>query len=218
VPASTLTAPRTEKTSPLDAITIVLASASPRRRTLLERAGVALEVVPALHVDEAWAPPEHPVTYTRRLALAKAREVASGHPGRWVLGADTTVWSDPVRGPLAKPDDAEHARAMIEHLVCAGRHLVTTAYALVRSPADGANSARVHRRHVTTEVWMRTVSPGELDAYVNAGDWRDKAGGYGIQSDAEGFVREIVGSYTNVVGLPLAEVIEDLTAVTKKKP
>jgi len=181
---------------------LVLASASPRRAELLARAGIRFDVRPS-DCDETPEPGEHPIALARRLALAKATAVAT--TDRIVLGADTIVWlSDPMRA-LGKPSDVDDARAMLRSL--GGRmHHVTTAFALT-----GAVPSEVH--DLTTDVWMRALPDAELDAYLAGDEWRDKAGAYGIQGLAAAFVTRIDGSYTAVVGLPLAEVIVRLRAL-----
>ncbi len=183
---------------------IVLASASPRRADLLRAAGISLVVAP-VDCDERWSPGEPPRAYVERVARAKA-ELAL-QPGRVVLAADSTVWLEGQDEPLGKPADRAAARAMIGRLA-GGRHHVSTAFALVDARAS---AARWHVEVVTTTVWFRPLEAAEIEVYLDADDWRDKAGGYGIQSRAAGLVRRIEGSYTNVVGLPLAEVLEALT-------
>lgn len=175
---------------------IVLASASPRRSELLARAGIRFEVRPS-DCDETPEPGEHPVALARRLAIAKATAVAS--PDRIVLGADTIVWASDTTRALGKPTDVDDARAMLRTLAGCMHH-VTTAFALT-----GTIPTEVH--DITTDVWMRALADDELDAYLAADEWRDKAGAYGIQGLAAAFVTRIDGSYTAVVGLPLAEVI-----------
>lgn len=182
---------------------LVLASASPRRAELLRAAGIAFVAAP-VDADERWLPGEAPPAYAARVARAKA-ELAL-RPGAIVLAADTTVWLEGQAEPLGKPADRAAARAMLGRLAGA-QHCVTTAFALV--DARGS-AARWIERAATTAVWMRPLTPGELEAHLDLEDWRDKAGGYGIQSRAAGLVRRIEGSYTGVVGLPLAEVIEAL--------
>lgn len=179
---------------------LVLASASPRRAELLGRAGVRFEVRPT-DCDETPLPGEHPIALTRRLALAKV--TAASANDRIVLGADTTVWF--ADAMLGKPTSAADARAML-HSLAGRKHHVTTAFAL-----GGAVPSEVHE--VTTDVWMRTLADDELDAYLAADEWRDKAGAYGIQGLAAAFVTRIDGSYTAVVGLPLAEVVVRLRAL-----
>lgn len=187
---------------------LVLASASPRRRELLERIGVPLEVE-AAEVDERQRPGEDAVSYARRLAAAKAAAVAGRRPGRWVLGADTVV---EVGGAiLGKAGGVEEAREMIRSL--AGRvHRVTTAFAL-RAPAGGGAE-----RAVSTEVTMRALSDAEIDDYLGAGEWEGKAGAYAVQGIAAALVSELRGSVTNVIGLPLAEVIEELGRAGGPRP
>ena len=178
---------------------LVLASASPRRRELLERVGVALEVRPA-DVDEAPRAGEPPAGYVARIARAKAE--AARAPGRWVLAADTTVTIDGAI--LGKPDDAGEAAAMLRRL--AGRvHQVITAFAIAGPvERDGL---------VATDVAMIAMDEPAIADYVATGEWRGKAGAYAIQGIAAALVREVRGSVSNVIGLPLAEVLEALRAV-----
>jgi septum formation protein len=180
---------------------IVLASASPRRRELLERVGLAIEVVPA-DIDESAQAGEGPVDYARRVAGTKADAVAASYPQRWVLAADTVVELD--GRILGKPDREAEARGMLEEL--AGRtHRVTTAFRL-------RHGDEVRDRVVTSLVTMRRAAAAELDDYIAAGEWRGKAGGYAVQGMAAALVTEVNGSITNVIGLPLAEVLEELHA------
>lgn len=174
---------------------LVLASASPRRRELLERIGVAIEVRPA-DIDESEHPGEAPLAYVRRVAAAKAAALAGGPS--WVLAADTIVEIDGV--VLGKAADDAEATAMLRRL--RGRtHRVTTAVALA---GPGGHFERL----VTTEVAMVDASDRVVADYVAAGEWRGKAGAYAVQGIAAALVREIRGSITNVIGLPLAEVVE----------
>jgi septum formation protein len=187
---------------------LLLASASPRRAALLASAGVHATVLP-VGVDESWLPQEAPVAYARRVALAKAEAGAHRKEGAVVLAADTVVWTTPHEPPLGKPHDRDAARRMIERLTGQDApHFVTTAWAVL-DRRRGAG-VRPHVAQETTRVWMRALAAAELDAYLDEDDWRDKAGGYGIQSRAAGLVTRLEGSYTNVVGLPLAQVIEYL--------
>lgn len=186
---------------------LVLASGSPRRKELLAQLGFALEIRPA-DLDETRQPNEEPIAYARRLAAEKVRAVATrvadNHP---LLGADTIVvledGGDPV---LGKPKDAEDARVMLTRLQ--GRsHQVVTAYHLLYRGAERG-------RAVETEVTFRPLSPAEIEGYIGSREWEGKAGGYAIQGIAGAFVRRLHGSYTNVVGLPLCEVVEDLDALS----
>lgn len=194
--------------------TLVLASASPRRRELLARVGIPLEVWPA-EIDESALPGEDALAYVCRVATAKVEAVALALPARWILAADTVVVVDGAI--LGKAADEEEARSMLSRLV--GRvHLVTTAFSLrgpgtgVGGPPGTSRGPGVHAidRTVNTEVWMRAASEQEIDDYVRAGEWRGKAGAYAIQGMAAALVTEIRGSVTNVVGLPLAEVLAEL--------
>lgn len=192
--------------------TLVLASASPRRRELLARVGIPLEVWPA-EIDESALPGEGALAYVCRVAAAKVEAVSLALPGRWILAADTVVEIDGAI--LGKAADEDEARAMLGRLV--GRaHQVTTAFSL-RGP--GRPGERVARdRTVTTEVRMRAAGAHEIDDYVRAGEWRGKAGAYAIQGMAAALVTEIRGSVTNVVGLPLAEVLDELARAGAATP
>ena len=179
---------------------LVLASASPRRRELLERVGVAITVRPT-DVDESVHPGEAPLVYVRRVAAAKAA-AALHRVGPWVLAADTIVVIDGV--VLGKAADEDEAAAMLRRL--AGRtHDVTTAVALHGPEA-------VHTLEVTTEVDVVALDEAAIADYVASGEWRGKAGAYAIQGIAGALVRAVRGSVTNVIGLPLAEVVELLRA------
>lgn len=173
----------------------VLASASPRRQELLAAAGYDFTVVTA-DVDETPNPAESAHDYVARLAEAKARAVLARQPGALVLGADTTVVVD--GDILAKPEDAADAARMVGRLQ--GRaHEVLTGVALVSAAWSRVAVA-------ATTVWFAPMSAGEIAAYVASGEPMDKAGAYGIQGRAARHVTRIDGSYSNVVGLPVALV------------
>jgi septum formation protein len=172
---------------------VLLASASPRRAQLLQAIGVPFEMAPA-DVDETPLDGEMPEPYVQRLALAKAKAVAARHPGRLVLGADTTVTVDGE--VLGKAEDEAGAHQMLTRL--AGRaHEVLTGVALVR----GADSTVAF---AATRVWFSPMTSEDIQGYVASGEWRDKAGAYAIQGRISRFVAGLDGSYTNVVGLPVA--------------
>lgn len=184
-------------------ITLVLASRSPRRVELLCSAGVRVEVRP-VDCDETPYAGEPAVAYARRIAAAKlAASLARATWPHPTLAADTVVWSETTAEPLGKPRDREHARQVLRQLVGAD-HFVTTAWAL------GRPGSEPRLRHETTRVWMRPLPDAELERYLDTDEWRDKAGGYGIQGHAAGIVVRVEGSYTNVVGLPLAQVLAAL--------
>ena len=178
---------------------LVLASASPRRRELLAAAGVECDVALA-NVDETRLAGEAPAAYVERLARQKADAVAARYPGRPVLGADTAVVvGDDV---LGKPADGGGAVRMLRQL--SGRaHEVVTGLALVWRD-------RVFSEVVRTTVWMADLSADDIAWYVASGEPMDKAGGYAIQGLASRFIPRIDGSYSNVVGLPVATFVQML--------
>jgi septum formation protein len=195
--------------------TLILASASPRRAELLRAAGIAFDIHVS-DVDETLAPDEAAPDFVRRLAKAKARPIAELFPGRAVLGADTVVV---VEGTvLGKPDDQEDARQMLQ-LLSDRTHQVLTGVCLIGPAVSGSSEAQrsVGGRYVGVEVARTTVefaslSPAEIDWYVASGEPMDKAGAYAIQGLASRFVSRIDGSYSNVVGLPVALVARMCTA------
>ena len=179
---------------------IVLASASPRRAELLRAAGIPFEIIVA-DVDESVRAGETPDAYARRVAQAKARAVAPRANGAPVLAADTVVV---VEGEiLGKPSDAADARRMLRRL-SARPHEVLTAVCLL--PPEGGRHEHVER----TTVEFAQLSESEITAYVASGEPMDKAGAYAIQGLASKFVTRIEGSYSNVVGLPVARVYDML--------
>ncbi|MGE3404649.1 MAG: nucleoside triphosphate pyrophosphatase [Vicinamibacterales bacterium] len=174
---------------------VLLASASPRRAELLAAAGIPFDVAPA-DVDETRRPGEAPVAYCERLARTKALAAAERAPDRVVVAADTIV----VAGAdvFGKPEDAADARRMLQAL--SGRaHDVLTAVAIA---AGGEVRTAVER----TAVEFVPLSEDEIAWYVESGEPMDKAGAYAIQGLASRFVARISGSYSNVVGLPVATV------------
>jgi septum formation protein len=188
---------------------IVLASASPRRAELLEAAGIAFDVIPA-DVDETAHAGESPETYVHRVAHAKACAIGQRMPHRIVLAADTTVVVGSVM--LGKPADEDEAKRMLRLL--SGRvHEVLTAVALHRG-SEGSPHVRLSR----TDVEFAALSDEEIAWYVATGEPRDKAGAYAIQGYASRFVTRIAGSYSNVVGLPIALVCEMLEASGLRTP
>ena len=179
---------------------ICLASRSPRRHALLSQIGVAFEPID-VDVDETVAAGEAPWAYVTRVALTKARAgLDTLHPHHIlpVLGADTCVVFD--GHILGKPADETRARMMLTGL-SGNTHEVLSAVAMLDN----------HRFEVlvsSTRVTFRTLSENEIDAYIATGEPLDKAGGYGIQGLAGGFVQKLEGSYSGVMGLPLFETTE----------
>jgi septum formation protein len=190
---------------------IVLASASPRRAELLRAAGIEFEVMPA-HIDETAHAAESPEAYVRRIADSKAQAIAGRVNDRIILAADTTVVIDDQM--LAKPEDDEDAKRMLRML--SGRtHEVLTAVAVCRGP-EGSAPLRTGRliEIERTQVEFAPLTEFEIDWYVATGEPRDKAGAYAIQGYASRFITRIDGSYSNVVGLPMALVYDILKGLT----
>jgi septum formation protein len=179
----------------------ILASASPRRQELLRQAGLKFRIVPA-HVNEEQLPQENPRGHVRRLAANKAAAVAGKYPGAWVLGADTIVVIDGLI--LGKPQDKKQAMEMLRRL--SGReHEVFTGFTIARI-ASKASKTKVIR----SAVRFKQISPEEMQWYTDCAEPYDKAGGYAVQGKGAYFIKSIRGSYTNVIGLPLCEVLEEL--------
>ena len=180
---------------------LILGSASPRRRDLLAQIGVVPDAVLPPDIDETPLPRELPRPYCARIARKKVEAVEAG-PEDVVLCADTTVAMG--RRIMGKPADAGEAAAF---LVALGgrRHTVVTALAVRRGD-------RVWTREVVSVVKMKRLSDIELNGYLASGDWAGKAGGYGIQGPAGAFIPWISGSYTGIMGLPVAETAQMLAA------
>jgi septum formation protein len=181
---------------------LILASGSPRRADLLREAGIDIEIRPP-DVDERLLEGEIPNAYVWRLADAKARAISEQAPGRFVLAADTTVVVDAeILGKPTGPDDAGRMLRMLS-----GRpHQVISGVSLMKDAKPVADT----RVEVTT-VEFAALSSAEIAWYVASGESMDKAGGYGIQGLASRFVSRIQGSYSNVVGLPIAVVYQMCT-------
>ena len=179
---------------------LLLASESPRRKALLAQAGITPDAIRAAAIDETPLKGELPRLHALRLACEKVRAVATKHTGApiLVLGADTAVACG--RRILPKAENAETVRACLE-LLSGRRHQVITAVAVA------ASDQKIRTRIVVTAVVFRRLSAAEIETYVQSREGEGKAGGYAIQGRAEIFVRRINGSYSNVVGLPLAETV-----------
>ena len=179
----------------------VLGSGSPRRRDLLAQAGVVADVIRPPDIDETPRKGELPRPYCIRMALEKARAVEAGDDDL-VLAADTTVALG--RRILGKPGSAGEAAQFL--LALSGRrHKVITAVTVRRQ-------AQLWQRDVVTKVRMKRLSDEDINAYLATEDWQGKAGGYGIQGPAGALIPWIQGSFTGVVGLPLAETVGLLQA------
>lgn len=184
---------------------IVLASASPRRSELLSQVGIEYEVIPS-NIPEELLDGETPSEHVIRLAFQKASEVAGKvGGGKWVIGSDTVVIiNDEI---LGKPEDRADAISMLKKL--SGReHKVITGYSIINS-----SSAAEIKKAVETIVKFKRLTDDEIKGYVDSGEPMDKAGAYAIQGLGSFMVEGIVGSYSNVVGLPVCQIVNDLEAL-----
>lgn len=196
---------RTDSEKPL----FVLASASPRRRDLLAQVGLTPDRIEAADIDERVRPRELPRDLARRLAEAKARVVAVRFPGAFVLAADTVVACG--RRVLPKAETEAEARACLD-LLSGRRHRVMGGVAAIDP------TGRLVERLAITAVTFKRLERAEIERYIASGEWRGKAGGYAIQGLAALYVRQIVGSYSNVVGLPLFETAALLKGLGYERP
>jgi septum formation protein len=181
---------------------IILASASPRRRQLMNAAGYEFSVVTS-GIDEADFPAEEiePYKFAEQLALAKANDVAPKFPDKIVIGADTIV--DYAGRIIGKPEDDIEARQIVENLF-GSPHNVITGLAIVRL-SDGTELVA----HDSTTVYPKQLTPEQISQHIDTGLWKDKAGAYAIQENGDEFIEKIDGSLTNVMGLPM-ELLEKM--------
>jgi len=186
---------------------LVLASESPRRKALLAQAGIVPDAVVPAHVDETALKGELPRQHALRLAAAKVRVVAQAWDGEaaLVLAADTVVACG--RRILPKALTPDSVRACLD-ILSGRRHQVLTAIALANSNEPETMRSRV----IVTRVSFKRLTRAEIDSYVACREGEGKAGGYAVQGRAEAFVRQLNGSYSNVVGLPLLETVNLLAA------
>lgn len=180
---------------------IILASKSPRRRYLLTQAGLVFSVIPS-GVDESAISVSSPALYAKELAVAKALDVSEKYPDSWVIAADTIVLIDGLI--LGKPDSRDHAREMLYRL-SGQTHQVITGYCVSHKASE-----KCIINSVKTDVTFKKLSEKEIEWYIHTDEPFDKAGSYAIQGLGTFLVHSIHGSYTNVVGLPVCEVIECL--------
>jgi septum formation protein len=180
---------------------LILASSSPRRKYLLKQAGLSFKVIPS-NFDENSVSLSKPENYVKTLAEAKATDVSAAYHDSWVIGADTVVV---INGKiLGKPDSKEQARTMLKSL--SGKtHQVYTGYCICCRVKE-----RIFSNTVKTDVRFKNLADNEIEWYINTSEPFDKAGAYAIQGLGTFIVKSIKGSYTNVVGLPVCEVIEFL--------
>ena len=187
--------------APHDRPRLILASKSPRRNELLEQAGLTFSVIPS-DFDESTVALSDPDSYVITLAESKAVDISQKHPAGWVIGADTIVLID--RKILGKPASKEKARDMLQRL--SGKtHQVLTGYCICCKKKN-----RFFSETIKTDVRFKKLSDAEIEWYIQTGEPFDKAGAYAIQGIGTFLVKSINGSYTNVVGLPVCEVMEHL--------
>ena len=180
---------------------LILASRSPRRFDLSKQMGLDFEVISST-VEEVFVSAESPREHVIRLAEAKALDVGNQFPENWVIGADTIVYVDGII--LGKPKSREEAVDMLKRL-SGEEHRVLTGISVRHS-----NKGKGECEAVETAVRVKSLSPVEMDWYIGTGEPFDKAGGYGIQGIGSFMIESINGSYTNVVGLPLCELMQML--------
>lgn len=184
---------------------IILASGSPRRKELMTQAGIAFKIHVA-DIDESKVNPGMaPENHVRLLSETKAQSVASNYPDAWTIGADTIVAVGNTI--LGKPAGHRQAVTMLTQL-SNREHSVFTAFTITRP-----DSNHMVTRVVNTRVRFKELSNDEINWYADTGEPYDKAGGYGIQGIGAFLVKEISGSYTNVVGLPVCELIDTLASL-----
>ena len=198
----------------IDQQPLVLASASPRRKQLLEQMGIELLVHPA-RIDESDVPWQAPETFVTTLAVQKARAIAQRFPGHWVIGADTIVVLD--GRPLGKPGSKQEAVRMLESL-SGNRHEVHTGYAVYHGARE-----QLIQGSVCSHVIFKSLRPEEIQWYTDTSEPYDKAGAYGVQGIGAFLVRRIEGSWSNVVGLPVCELFDlllfhDIIQITDRSP
>jgi len=181
---------------------LILASASPRRYELLRQVDLDFDVIPS-RIEENYVKGESPRSHVLRLAEAKALDVGNQHPDRWVVAADTIVYVD--HSILGKPKSREEAKKMLRRL-SGKEHRVLTGFSVRH-----LGKRKGDRGAVQTAVKVKKLTQSEIDWYVETGEPFDKAGGYAIQGVGSFMIESIKGSYTNVVGLPLCELIQMLS-------
>ena len=190
---------------------IILASKSPRRRRLLENAGIQFTIIPS-DIQESDFLLLKPDNYVRTLAQAKASDIADKNPESWIIGADSIVLiNDTI---LEKPKSISDARQMMQQL-SGHTHVVLTGYSIICK-----NQSSLFTDVVKTEVIFKKMTDEETEWYIHTTEPYDKAGGYAIQGLGSFMVKSINGSYSNVVGLPVCEVLDHLyrqDVISRKK-
>jgi len=173
---------------------LILASASPRRVALLAQLSITPDDIIPADIDETPDKGELPIPYAKRMAESKARHIAMQHPGAFVIGGDTVVACG--RRILPKAETEAEARACMALLM--GR-----SHRVIGGMALACPDGRLIIRHTLSHVQMRRLDSAEMEAYIAQGDWEGKAGGYAIQGAAARFIKQIRGSYSQIMGLDL---------------
>ena len=182
---------------------LILASRSPRRCELLKQMGLDFDVIPSRVEEGDLLRGESPREHVLRLSEAKALDVGTQHPDDWVIGADTIVYVDGTL--LGKPKDREEAMEMLRQL-SGKEHSVLTGFSV-----NHVGNGKKNQEAVQTSVKVKPLTETEMRWYVQTGEPFDKAGGYGIQGIGSFMIESIRGSYTNVVGLPVCELVQMLS-------
>ena len=175
---------------------LILASASPRRVSLLAQIGIFPDQIIPAHIDETPLKSELPSQLAKRLGAVKAQAIAPEYSSACILSCDTVVAVG--RRILDKAESEDDVRRSLK-LLSGRRHRVYGGLTLIGS------NGKIHNRLVITSVVFKKLEGSEIDDYVDCGEWQGKAGGYAIQGRAGAFARKIIGSYSNIVGLPLYE-------------
>ncbi|MDR2007513.1 MAG: Maf family protein [Alphaproteobacteria bacterium] len=186
---------------------LVLASSSPRRLELLQKIGIVPDVVMAADIDETPLKGEKPYEYVKRVAQEKAAVVQKNYQDSYIISADTSV----VRGAtiLGKPIDRAQAESFLK-LLSGRKHNVLTAFSVA------APNRKIITKVAKTAITLKRLSQQEINWYLDSNEWQGKSGGYGIQGPFEVFVKQINGSVSNVVGLPLFNVYNTLLGLGYK--
>lgn len=183
---------------------LILASASPARKTLLEAAGLAPDLIVPADIDETPRKGEKPTAYVKRLAEEKALAIQQKHPKAYIIAADTiAVMGARIIGKASSRAEAEK----IIRRFSGRKHRVITGLCVL-SP-DGKKSVRL----ISSAVKCRMVQAKEIKTYLDSGEWEGKSGCYGLQGRASAFIETINGSYTSIIGLPIAETISILNGM-----
>ncbi len=190
---------------PINTETLILASKSPRRKKLLEQLGINMKIFPSNideNIDSKIGANKNPEEYVKDISFLKAKSIASLYPKSWVLGADTIViYKNMIIG---KPQSKTHAINILNKLNNC-EHSVCTGFCVMKQKTN-----TIVLKSVKTKVYFKHLSRKEIEWYVNTKEPYDKAGAYGIQGIGAFLVKQITGSYSNVVGLPVCEVVETL--------